>query len=163
MGIDLKNFLPGICGIVFGAWLLRETSLLDVELAAHVGGGMNAAGYPRMLALGIIGLSIVLVGQAIFHQSKRITSTDENSDNQSAYKKATIAYIGLILYTLLLIPVGYLIMTPILLSLVMILVDERRWVFVVTVSIVLTLSLYMVSYYAFHIVLPEGVFRYLSS
>ena len=63
MRIDLKDLCPGLCGLAFGTWLLRETYLLDVELAQHVGGGMNAAGYPRLLSLLILGLSMFLVCQ----------------------------------------------------------------------------------------------------
>lgn len=65
MRLDLKDLFPGLCGVGFGTWLLRETYLLDVELARHVGGGMNAAGYPRMLSLLILGFSIFLICQTL--------------------------------------------------------------------------------------------------
>ncbi len=164
MRVDLKNFLPGLCGIGFGAWLLRETYLLDVELAQHVGGGMNAAGYPRLLGLSIIGLSIALLWQGVsLRTANRVTEADEpTAGDRSTVKKPALAFLGLLVYTLFLLPIGYLIMTPLVLSLVMVLVGERRWVFIVPTSILLTLALYAVSFYAFHIVLPEGVLRYLS-
>ena len=164
MHVHLKDLLPGLCGLGFGVWLLRETYLLDVELARHVGGGMNAAGYPRLLALLIIGLSTALFCQAVIRLiAHRVTASDgSQAGDRSALKKVALAFLGFIVYTLLLIPVGYLIMTPVLLGLLMVLVGERRWVFIVPTSILLTLALYWVSFYAFHIVLPEGVLRYLS-
>ena len=57
MTIDWRNdVLPALPFIGFAGWLLYETTVLDVEVAGHVGGGMDAAGYPRVLALLIAGL-----------------------------------------------------------------------------------------------------------
>jgi len=58
--------------------------------------------------------------------------------------------------------VGYLIMTPLLLAFVMILVGDRRWLFIVSTAIILTFTLYAVTFYVFHIVLPEGIMQYVS-
>jgi putative tricarboxylic transport membrane protein len=164
MRIDLKDLLPSLCGLGFGGWLLRETYLLDVELARHVGGGMNAAGYPRLLAVLIVGLSIALLCRAMMPRAnKRMTEADAAmAGGRSTLKKVGLAFLSLIVYTLLLRPVGYLIMTPVLLGFVMVLIGERRWVSIVATSILLALALYAVAFYAFHIVLPEGLLRYMS-
>ncbi len=124
---------------------------------------MNAAGYPRLLAVLMIGLSIALVCQSAIRRlrSREMEGDEATAENRPVLKKAALAFLALIGYTLLLIPVGYLIITPVLLGFVMVLVGERRWVFIVATSILLTLALYSVTFYAFHIVLPEGVFRYL--
>jgi hypothetical protein len=50
----------------------------------------------------------------------------------------------------------------VLLGFIMVLVGERRWVFIIVTSILVTLALYSVTFYAFHIVLPEGILRYVS-
>lgn len=164
MRVDLKDLLPSLCGLGFGGWLLRETYFLDVELARHVGGGMNAAGYPRLLAVLIVMLSIAPLCQALIRRAnKRMTETDgAMAGERSALKKVGLAFLSLIVYTLLLRPVGYLIMTPMLLGFVMVLIGERRWVFIVATSILLTLALYAVTFYAFHILLPEGLLGYMS-
>lgn len=164
MRIDLKDLLPSLCGLGFGGWLLRETYLLDVELARHVGGGMNAAGYPRLLAVLIVGLSIALLCRAMMPRAnKRMTEADAAmAGGRSTLKKVGLAFLSLIVYTLLLRPVGYLIMTPVLLGFVMVLIGERRWVSIVATSILLAFALYAVVFYAFHIVLPEGLLRYMS-
>jgi hypothetical protein len=163
MRIDLKDLFPGLCGLGFGAWLLRETYLLDVELAQHVGGGMNAAGYPRLLALLILGFSMFLVCQALIRSVRRQVPPSDGSQlgDTWVFKKAGIAFLGFLVYTLLLNHVGYLIITPPLLGLIVVLVGERRKLVIAATAILITLVLYTVTFYAFHIVLPEGVLRYV--
>ena len=163
MHIDLKDLCPGLCGLAFGTWLLRETYLLDVELARHVGGGMNAAGYPRLLALLILGFSIFLVCQALIRAVLRRMPPPDGTQagDPGVVKKAGIAFVGFIVYTLLLNHVGYLIITPPLLGLIIVLVGERRKLVIAATAISITLVLYTVTFYAFHIVLPEGVLRYV--
>ena len=163
MRIDLKDLCPGLCGLGFGIWLLRETYLLDVELARHVGGGMNAAGYPRLLALLILGFSMFLVCQALIRGVlRRMPSSDgTQAGDPGVVKKSGIAFLGFIVYTLLLNHLGYLIVTPPLLGLIIVLVGERRKLVIAATAILITLVLYTVIFYAFHIVLPEGVLRYV--
>lgn len=163
MRLDMKDFLPGLCGVGFGAWLLRETYFLDLMLSYRIGGGMSAAGYPRVLGLAIIGLSILLLLRAVTRGlAKRVGAGDGVLvKDRWAYKKVVSIFLGLVIYTLLLYPVGYFIMTTLILALVMILVGERRWVFIVATSISLTFALYGISFYIFHIDLPGGVLRYL--
>lgn len=165
MGIVPSNFVPSLCGLSFGAWLLRETYLLNVHMAELAGGGMNAAGYPRLLAFLIIGLSIILLCKSFIWQStdrrKEDDAEAENGDRGS-FKKASVVFLVCIVYTALLSSVGFLILTPLLLAFVMILVGERRWLFAALTSILLTFTLYAVTFFVFHIVLPEGVLLSLS-
>lgn len=164
MGVVLNNFVPSLCGLAFGAWLLRETYLLDVQVARQAGGGMNAAGYPRLLALLIIGLSATLLWKSFIWRTDRREDAEAEPAQGDRWpsRKVSVAFFGCIVYTVLLSSVGYLIMTPLLLAFVMILVGERRWLFVALTSILLTFTLYAVTFYVFHIVLPEGIMQYLS-
>lgn len=163
MRIDLKDLCPGLCGLGFGTWLLRETYLLDVELARHVGGGMNAAGYPRLLSLLILGFSMFLVCQALIRGVLRRMPPSEGTQagDPGAVRKAGIAFLGFVVYTLLLNHIGFLIVTPPLLGLIIVLVGEHRKLVIAATAIPITLVLYTVIFYAFHIVLPEGVLRYV--
>jgi len=160
MRVDLKNLIPGLCGLVFGGWLVYETFLLDVDLAYSVGGGMSAAGYPRLLGLGILGLSALIICKSIlkrFLERAVANGQEESSVDRSGLKKVGVAVLGLVIYTLLLNTVGYLIITPFVLALVMILVGARNWLYILATSILLTISLHLVSLYVFHIMLPEGL------
>jgi hypothetical protein len=164
LGIIFNNFVPSLCGLGFGAWLLRETYLLDVQVAHQAGGGMNAAGYPRLLALLIIGLSAILLWKSFIWRSDRREDAEAEPAHGDRWpsRKVLMAFFGCIVYTVLLSSVGYLIMTPLLLAFVMILVGDRRWLFIVSTAIILTFTLYAVTFYVFHIVLPEGIMQYVS-
>lgn len=156
---EAKDLVPGLLGLVFGGWLLWETYRLDVEMAHNVGGGMSAAGYPRLLGFLIIGLSLVLSGRYFKRllAMKEIRGSKEPQTNPTALKKVACAFLGLVIYILMLTMVGYLIMTPPLLAMIMYLFGERRWFFILITSIIVTGTLYTVTYYVFHIAMPQGI------
>jgi hypothetical protein len=156
---EVKDLVSGLLGLVFGVWLLWETYRLDVEMAHNVGGGMSAAGYPKLLGLFIVGLSLLLSGRylvLIFTTKKRVEG-EESQKDRTAFKKVGCAFLGLIIYTLMLTRVGYLIMTAPLLGMIMYLFGERRWFFISITSIIVTGTLYAVTYYVFHIAMPQGI------
>lgn len=164
MRIELKDFLPGLCGAGFGAWLLRETYVMDLTAPHKIGGGMSAAGYPRVLAFSVLALSVILLVRAFARGDGKQSVMDQavQAAKRSARRKVALTFLSLVAYTLLLYQVGYLIMTILLLAFIMVLVGERRWVFVALSSLSLTLTLYGISFYVFHIDLPAGVLKYLT-
>lgn len=156
---EAKGLVSGLLGLLFGGWLLWETYRLDVELAHNIGGGMSAAGYPKLLGLFIIGLSLLLSGRyfvRLFATKKRRGSKEAQID-RTALKKVALAFLGLVIYTLMLTLVGYLIMTPPLLAMILYMFGERRWFIISITSIIVTGTLYTVTYYIFHIAMPQGI------
>lgn len=156
---EAKGIVSGLLGLLFGGWLLWETYRLDVELAHNIGGGMSAAGYPKLLGLFIIGLSLLLSGRyfvRLFAAKKRRGSKESQID-RTALKKVAFAFLGLVIYTLMLTLVGYLIMTPPLLAMIIYIFGERRWFIISITSIIVTGTLYTVTYYIFHIAMPQGI------
>ena len=140
---EAKGLVSGLLGLLFGGWLLWETHRLDVELAHNIGGGMSAAGYPRLLGSLIIALSLLLSGIYVvrWFAKKKHHKSEKSQTNRAALKKVAWAFLGLAIYTSLLMLVGYLIMTPPLLAMVMVLFGERRWLFISITSIVKLLSI----------------------
>lgn len=156
---EAKGLVSGLLGLLFGGWLLWETHRLDVEFAHNIGGGMSAAGYPRLLGSLIIGLSLLLSGIYVVRliAKKKHRGNEKSQADRAALKKVGWAFLGLVIYTSLLMVVGYLIMTPPLLAMVIVLFGERRWFFISITSIMVTGMLYTVTYYIFHIAMPQGI------
>ena len=156
---EAKGLVSGLLGLLFGGWLLWETYRLDVELAHNIGGGMSAAGYPKLLGSLIVGLSLLLSGIYVFRlfATKKRRGNKESQIDRTALKKVAFAFLGLVIYTLMLTLVGYLIMTPPLLAMIMYLFGERRWFIISITSIIVTGTLYTVTYYIFHIAMPQGI------
>ena len=159
-----KDVIPALVFVVFAGWLMYETVVLDVEVAGHVGGGMDAAGYPRTLALLIAGLSALVVARGMW--MRRAADAREPSDARPPgphpIVKPSLAMVAIVLYTLAMIPVGFLIATPVLLAFLIFLVGERRWGRVFFGAVVLTLATWAASFFGFHILLPEGWLGFLT-
>ncbi len=156
---EAKGLVSGLLGLLFGGWLLWETYRLDVELAHNIGGGMSAAGYPKLLGLFIVGLSLLLSGRYFVRlfATKKPRGSKESQIDRTALKKVALAFLGLVIYTLMLTLVGYLIMTPPLLAMILYMFGERRWFIISITSIIVTGTLYTVTYYIFHIAMPQGI------
>jgi len=156
---EAKDLVSGLLGLVFGGWLLWQTYRLDVGLAHNIGGGMSAAGYPKLLGFLIVGLSFLLSGRYLVRLlvTKDDLAGKEPETDRAALKKVGYAFLGLVIYTSILTAVGYLIMTPLLLAMIMYLFGERRWFFIAITSIIVTGALYTVTYYVFHIAMPQGI------
>ncbi len=158
MTIDWRNdVLPALPFIGFAGWLLYETTVLDVEVAGHVGGGMDAAGYPRALALLIAGLSVLVIAQGI--RGRRPLSAGKPLDapppGLHPRIRPALAMAAIVVYTFIMLPVGFLIATPVLLAFVMFLVGDRNWVRIGATAVLLTFATWAISFFGFHILLPE--------
>lgn len=149
----------------FGAWLLYQTFLLDVEVAKRVGGGVGADGYPLLLAVATIALAILLIFQAVLGRASQVLGEPlgMQSSEPPVFKRAVWCFLSVVIYTVLLLPIGYLITTPILLVVLMRILGDRRWVATSVAALLLTLVLFVAFRYGVNIVLPEGVLRYLGN
>jgi len=161
MRIDWNNLGSGLVSIAFGGLFLYQTYQLELERVRNVGGGMSAAAYPRLLASLIIILSGILIVKAIFNSLRSGEEKKETPVDFKALVKSAIVFVALVVYILILKPVGYLIATPILLIVIMFLTGERKWYYIVPTSILIPVILFVIIYYAFHILLPEGALGFL--
>ena len=161
---ERKEFIGGLVCLGFGAWLLYQTFLLDVEVAERVGGGVGADGYPLLLAVTTIALAIFLTFQAVLGREGQTPAEPPGmqSGEPPVFKRAVWCFLSVVIYTVLLLPIGYLITTPILLVVLMRILGERRWVVPVVTALLLTLVIFVAFRYGVNIVLPEGVLQFLS-
>ena len=170
--VNLPDLVSALTFVVFGGWLLRETLLFGDEFS--VGIGMDAATYPRLLAIGMLIFAVVLGVRAFFvtldgvsddkgqlGDPKAKDAPDEASPNPAW--KVLWALISFSVYTFLLQPLGFLLATPFLLAATMALTGERRLWFIAVIAIFLTLAVWALSFFVFSVVLPEGPLRHLYS
>ncbi len=163
-----RGLVPAVLFFLLGVWLYAETFLIGDEFA--IGIGMDAGTYPQVLAIGTIILSVVMGVRAWFRLDADEVPEDGGSRDQvpederrSGRRKVGLALAALVLYTLLLHPLGFLFATPLLLAVVMLLAGERRPLLICATAILLTIAVQALSFYGFSIVLPEGPLRLLYS
>jgi len=163
--LEKKEIIGGLACLGFGAWLLYQTFLLDVEVAKRVGGGVGADGYPFLLAVATIGLAIFLTLQAVFGRERQTPAEAPGiqGNEPPVFKRAVWCFLSVVIYTALLLPIGYLITTPILLVVLMRILGDRRWVVPLVNALLLTLGIFVAFRYGVNIVLPEGVLGNLSN
>lgn len=158
------SLVPAALFAVLGGWLYVETFLIGDEFA--IGVGMDAGTYPQILAIATLLLAVVLGLRAWFRPDA--DEKAENGDTAAGHLRPGLCKVGaamavLVLYTLLLDPLGFLIATPATLAAVMLLAGERRPLLIGATAILLTVAVQALSFYGFSIVLPEGPLRLLYS
>ncbi|MEZ5862913.1 MAG: tripartite tricarboxylate transporter TctB family protein [Geminicoccaceae bacterium] len=164
----LLGLVPAALFFVLGVWLYVETFLIGDEFA--IGIGMDAGTYPKILAIVTLVLATVMGLRAWFRLDAGEAPEDgdagaavSDGERRSGRRKVGLALVALVAYTLLLHPLGFLIATPVLLAVVMLLAGERRPLLIGATAILLTVAVQALSFYGFSIVLPEGPLRLLYS
>ena len=160
--LNLGSSTGGVLCLIFGIWLLHQSSELDVETAARVGGGIGAADYPIILAVSVLVLALVLVLQGVFPRFAEEDDSDlaapaNATETKPSYARPALAFATLVLFTLLFNPVGYLIVTPIALVALMRINGEQRWGLMVVSAVAWTAVLFVLFRFGVSLVLPEGL------
>ena len=157
-GTDWRiDLAAGLISIGLGSWLFWQTFSFTVTASERVGGGIDAAGYPRLLAGLTVALGAILVARACWKRRARPAP-----DEAGARLRTAGALAILLLYTLALEPVGFLIATPPALVALLRLVGRRRLLPAAMAAIVFTAVIFLLFRYGVNIVLPEGLLRGLS-
>jgi len=155
-----RDLVPGLLFLGFGAWLLYESGRLDVVLARDVGGGMNAAAYPRLLAIALLAGAAMLLWRALRPGSQ--APSGPSADGGPALSgRAGAAMLSFLLFALLLERLGFVLAAALLLAALMAIAGERRWPVLITLPVAMALTVQIVTRLAFDIVLPRGVLRFL--
>ena len=119
----------------------------------------NAAAYPRGLAI-ILGILVILRSVAkIIESKKQEVSESETSISWYSMRTSILLLVVFTLYLLGLGKLGYHIMTPIFLIIILFLVGEKNWLKILLFSVICSLSIAFVFEVLLKIVLPGGVFR----
>jgi len=128
---------------------------------------LGAAFFPNLLALILVILSILLIIESILleraKKAKTVIDSGERLEEDS-FAVETLSYPHLIgtivltgLYIILLPPVGYLIVTPIFLIVLIWFLGTVRWLTNILCSVLLTIILYILFHTMLGVALPSGL------
>ncbi|MEM7464838.1 MAG: tripartite tricarboxylate transporter TctB family protein [Pseudomonadota bacterium] len=152
MGFYLgKNNLVAACfAILFGAWIVFDTyTSFSVQVSSHIGGGISAAGYPRLL-----GILAILLGGLLLVPGFGI---DEERQGDSFHYHMVAAALAILFGYLLVLPwVGHFIANAALAAGMLLIGGERRLRHLLVYVSILTFVFFMVFRYGADIFMPEG-------
>lgn len=146
-----------------GAWLFWQTFSFNVTASERVGGGIDAAGYPRLLAGLTVLLGIALAGRALWKWRRARPGPGGDAAGQGGGRvRAALSFAVLLLYTLLLEPLGFLVATPLAVGALLRIVGGRGALHSAAAAIAFTAAIFVFFRYGVNIVLPEGLLRGIS-
>ena len=146
-----------------GAWLFWQTFSFNVTASERVGGGIDAAGYPRLLAGLTVLLGIALAGRALWKRRRVRPGPGGDAAGQGGGRfRAALSFAVLLLYTLLLEPLGFLVATPLAVGVLLRIVGGRGALHAAAAAIAFTAAIFVFFRYGVNIVLPEGLLRGIS-
>ena len=150
-----------------GAWLFRQTFSFSVTASERVGGGIDAAGYPRLLAGLTVLLGLALAGRALWKWRTAGRAAAPGPAGDAAAQgggklRAALAFAVLLLYTLLLEPLGFLLATPLAVGVLLRIIGGRGPLHATVAAIAFTAAIFVFFRYGVNIVLPEGLLRGIS-
>lgn len=131
--------------------MLETYTSFGISVSSHIGGGIDAAGYPRLLGAASVCIGVLLFAGAFF--------MPEPADGRSRHGRlwAPVALIAtLIVYFEILLLFGYAIATPFLIAGLLLLSGERRPLVIVPVAIAVTAGFFVLFRFGAGILLPEG-------
>ena len=158
-----KDLAASLVSMGLGAWLFRQTFSFNVTASERVGGGIDAAGYPRLLAGLTILLGIALAGRALWKwRTARPGPGGGAAGRGGGRLRAALSFAVLLLYTLLLEPLGFLLATPLAVGALLRIVGGRGALHAALAAIAFTVAIFVFFRYGVNIVLPEGLLRGIS-
>lgn len=164
--MDKRTDLVGVMLIVgLGVWYYALAGQLP---DTRMGDPLGPRGFPKYLAVGIITTALFLFIRQIrkWSGTPGWKHTPEGESDDPAFSASGARVIGLITltfaYLALLIPLGYLLATPVFLTAVLTLLGIRRPRVLAAVSVGMTLVLFVVFVLLARIYLPLGPMDFIS-
>ena len=148
----------GRTDIVYGL-LLGFVSLLLLIVTfsfPKASGGINPRTYPQIVLAIMLALSVTLTAQGIIHTRRDKKAASATLPRGKTAAKLLVLVAGCAAYALLLEPVGFIIATPLLTVLAMLLFGERRPLRIALVSLTASVVLYFVFRGVFRVPLPRS-------
>jgi len=119
--------------------------------------GLSPAVFPKLSVFLIAGLSAIIILSSL--RSKDVAPREDRPAlNMGSRARVITTFIILLAYVYLIGIVGYLVITPLALGLLMWYFGERRWLLILSLVILTTTGLFCFFRYIMYIILPEGIF-----
>ena len=119
--------------------------------------GLSPAVFPKLSVFLIAGLSVIIILSSL--RTKDVAPREDRPAPKTGKRTRVITtFIILVAYVYLIGTVGYLVITPLALGLLMWYFGERRWLLIFSLVILTTTGLFCFFRYIMYIILPEGMF-----
>lgn len=152
---QLSNIISAVIGIAVGVTAI----LLTTGFRQFVNVPIGPEVFPRIMATGLIVCSVALL---IFNLVKKDTDAAPPLSLRDHGIQRMLIIVGLVLaYYLLLEIVGYLILSPILLFLSMLVMGYRKYRSMIIISLGMTVAVFLLFWQLLVIELPNGVLDFL--
>lgn len=144
-----------VYGVLMGA--LSLLFFMETLSSPTSRGGINPRTFPLIVILSLFGLSAVLGIQGLLRTLRdRSSAPPTLPRGRTAVKLAVLVAAGAA-YTLVLEPVGYILATPVLITVTMVLFGERRPVRIAILSLAASAALYFLFRGVFRVPLPRSI------
>lgn len=163
-----SNIVIGIILLALSAFYYLSTRGFPPPTVTE---NLGAGFFPKLLSMLLAFLAIMLILGSLFSQStsgqegEKATISGGERLEEDSFATEGISYkfllgtIGVsILYVILLPVIGYVIVTPLFLIAMIRLLGKKKWLHNIAISILLTVSLYLLFGKMLGVVLPPGLF-----
>jgi putative tricarboxylic transport membrane protein len=146
-----KEIFLSIVSIIISLTIFNLTYQFPRQTVA-----LSPTAFPRFISVCLFILSIILLIQGIAGAKK---NSEQKNVNSTIYKSFTLKLMFMIFlafFYIRILPIaGYIVATPPLIAGNMLLFNERRWLWIIAVSILTTALLYVLFRIVFKIPLPR--------
>ncbi len=150
----------GRIDIVYGVLLGALSLLFFAETLSfpRTSGGINPRVFPLIVLVSLFGLSAVLAIQGLLRARRGKAKSEQTLPRGMTAAKLAVLAAGGTAYALLVEPLGFILATPILVALAMVLFGERRPIRIALVSVAASAALYFLFRGVFRVPLPRSFF-----
>lgn len=150
----------GRIDIAYGAGLGALSILFFTEIltASTSSGGINPRTFPLIVILSLFGLSSVLAVRGLIRSVREGTASAPTLPRGRTAVKLVVFLAGGAAYVTVLEPLGFILATPVLIVLAMVLFGERRPIRIAIVSLAASALLYVLFRGIFRVPLPRSFF-----
>jgi len=145
------DIVAGAIGTAIGAWILFEGASFPVDLVMKVGPSF----YPNLLAGLLILFSVILAVLGGLGRSKG--SSEPLNPGSAGFARAALSLAAAVIYTVLLKPVGFFIMTTLFVLALMTLLGNRRPLQLALVPLGTSVGVWLIFQKLLTISLPAGL------
>jgi len=145
------DIIGGGVGIALGSYVLYEGSRMPLDLIMKIGPSY----FPDALAICLIIFSAILIVYALAGRAKGKGEAINFKDK--GIQRALVSLLIIIVYTALLIPVGYPIMTVLLIGGIMVLLGKRDLMQITYVSLSTTFVVWVIFAKLLMLSMPMGI------
>lgn len=160
---DKLNLITGGFMLLFGISLFVLAGQVESK---HLSGDIGSGFLPTLISILIIFLSIILLVRTFWHLRKQVvvSNNEASTDNELNYKAVALSFANLVLYVLLLKPVGFILSSVLFMAFQMALMSpekstaKRALIWGVS-SAVVAVAVYFIFAFVFSMPLPAGLLK----